>query len=159
MPKLSLPDETDRHLLESLQKDSQISHQELGALVGLSTSAVNERVRRLSAEGLITGYHAKVNPKLVGLGIGALLFVAIDSPEHNANFVKRILEMPEVQECDHVTGQFSYFLRVLVRDTDHLEQLLTTDIKSIAGVTRTETILVLSSPKNLPIVDCLHNTR
>jgi Lrp/AsnC family leucine-responsive transcriptional regulator len=157
MPKTTFLDLIDRRLLMLVQKDSRISHQELGSAVGLSTSAVNERVRRLSSENVITGCHARVDPTLVGLEIAAFLSVAIETPEQNAAFLELIRALPEVLECHHVTGEFSFLLKVQVCDTSHLELLLTNGIKSIKGVTRTLTAIILSSPKNLPVVDCLHD--
>lgn len=159
MPKAVFLDAVDRQLLMELQADSRPSYQELGSKVGLSTSATNERVRKLFKEKVTTGCHARVNPKLVGLEISALLSVAIDTPSHEKNFLRRIDETPDVQECHHITGEFSYLLKVHVRDTRHLECLLTDVIKSIKGVTRTNTTIILSSPKNLPIVNCLRNAR
>lgn len=159
MPKATFLNAVDRQLLVALQEDSRLSYQELGSKVGLSTSAANERVRKLFNEKVITGCHARVDPKLVGLEISALLSVAIDTPRHEAGFLQRIEETPEVQECHHITGEFSFLLKVHLRDTDHLECLLTDVIKSIKGVTRTNTNIVLSSPKDLPIVSCLEDVR
>jgi Lrp/AsnC family leucine-responsive transcriptional regulator len=158
MPKAAFLDLIDRRLLMLLQKDSRTSYSELGSKVELSTSAVNERVRKLFSENVITGCHARVDPKAVGLEIGAFISVVIDTPNHNAAFLERIRKLPEVLECHHVTGEFSFVLKSLVRDTEHLELLLTDAIKSIPGVTRTHTMIILSSPKDLPIVNCLHDS-
>jgi Lrp/AsnC family transcriptional regulator, leucine-responsive regulatory protein len=159
MPKTVFLDAVDRQLLMELQADSRPSYQELGSKVGLSTSATNERVRKLFNEKVTTGCHARVNPKLVGLEISALVSVTIDTPRHETKLLQRINETPEVQECHHITGEFSYLLKVHLRNTDHLEHLLTDVIKAIKGVTKTNTTIILSSPKDLPIVNCLEDVR
>ena len=157
MPKETFMDITDRKLLMLLQKDSSIPSHELGSKVGLSTSAVNERVRRLFNEKIITGAHARVNPKKVDLTIATFISISIDNPENNEQFLKRVGELPEILECHHVTGEYSFLLKALVRDTDHLEQLLTKGLKAAKGVISSQTMLILSSPKELPIVDCLND--
>ena len=155
MPRTASLNAIDRRLLMLMQQNSRISYQDLGTEVGLSTSAVNERVRKLFNEKIMTGCHARVDPRLVGLEIGAFLSVAIDTPGHEAEFLKRINMIPEIQECHHITGEFSFLLKAHLRNTDHLERLLTDGIKSVKGVTKTHTVIILSSPKDVPVVDCL----
>ncbi len=142
----------DRQLLALLQRDSRLSYGDLGGRVGLSVSAVNERLKKLTSRGVLRSFVAMVDPQAVGFGLCAFVQVLIDRPEHESEFVARVTETPEVQECHHVTGDYSYLLKVRVRDTMHLETLLGETLKSLPGVIRTQTIIVLSTPKETTVV-------
>lgn len=146
-------DGTDQELLRLTQQDGRLSYGDLGAQVGLSVSAVNERLKKLHAQGVIRGWVALVNPRAVGLDICAFIQVLLDRPASTAAFVARMAQCPEVLECHHVTGDFSYLLKVRARDTTHLEILLTDLIKGVRGVVRTQTLIVLSSPKETTALD------
>lgn len=149
-------DQIDRQLIALLQRDSRLSYGELGGRVRLSVSAVNERLKKLAARGVLRGFVAVVDARAVGFGLCAFVRVLVDRPEHEAAFVARMTQTPEVQECHHVTGDYSYLLKLRVRDTAHLEALLGERIKSLPGVVRTETVVVLSTPKEsleVPVAD------
>ncbi len=140
-------DEKDKKLLRHIQKDARLSHSRLGRMVGLSTSAVNERLRKLKKQGVLNRYVAILNPGAVSLDVCAFVQVLLGRPEDEAAFLDRVRDLPEVLECHHVTGQFSYLLKVRAPNVSHLELLLRDAIKTLGGVTRTETLIVLSSPK------------
>ena len=140
-------DQKDRKLLRHIQRDARLSHSRLGRLVGLSTSAVNERLRKLKQQGILKKYVAILNPDSVSLEVCAFIQVLLRNPEDENAFLERVRDLPEVLECHHVTGQFSYLLKVRAPNVSHLELLLRDAIKNLEGVTRTETLIVLSSPK------------
>jgi Lrp/AsnC family leucine-responsive transcriptional regulator len=146
-------DEIDRRLLILAQEDGRRPYAELAAEVGLSVSAVNERMRRLRARGVVTGVVALIAPRAVGLGVLAFVRVLLDGPEHEAAFRDGVVAAPEIQECHHITGEWSYLLKVRARDTGHLEDVLTTRIKVLPGVVRTHTVIALSSPKESSAID------
>jgi len=146
-------DEIDRELLALLQEDCRTSYADLGSRVGLSISAVNERLKKLHARGVIRGCVAVLQPRAVGLDVCAFVQVLIERPEHNEAFLAAIAEMPAVLECHHVTGDFSYLLKVRVADTAALETFLSREVKGLAGVARTQTLIALSSPKETPTLD------
>jgi Lrp/AsnC family leucine-responsive transcriptional regulator len=146
-------DEIDRALLELVQVDGRRPYAELAAEVGLSLSAVNERLRRLRARGVVRGVVALLDPRAVGLAVLAFVQVLLDRPEHEAGFRAGVTAMPEVLECHHVTGEWSYLLKVRTRDTAHLETVLGAGIKALPGVVRTQTVIALSSPKETTAVD------
>lgn len=130
-----------------------MSYAELGARVGLSVSAVNERLKKLSAKGVVQGCLAVLSPAEVGLDVCAFVHVLIERPAHNAGFLTAIQAMPAVLECHHVTGDFSYLLKVRVRNTAALEWFLSDGIKDLPGVVRTQTVIALSSPKETTVLD------
>jgi Lrp/AsnC family transcriptional regulator, leucine-responsive regulatory protein len=140
-------DAIDTKLLALLQADDQASLGALGRAVGLAPSSGKERIRRLTAQGVIEGFHARVAPDALGLDLLAFVFVGWTNPATERKFLARIAKEPTILECHHVTGAWNYLLKVRLRNTRALETFLNSVIKSIAGVQRTESLIVLSSPK------------
>jgi Lrp/AsnC family leucine-responsive transcriptional regulator len=140
-------DEIDRKLLKLLQDDGRMPYAELGKAVGLAVSSVNERVHKLNDRGIITGVHAHVAPEALALDLLAIIFVGWSDPSVETGFLKRIASEPAVLECHHVTGAWNYVLKVRVRNTRTLEAFLASVVKGVEGIQRTETLIVLSSPK------------
>ncbi len=115
--------------------------------VGLSQPSVAERVRKLEEQGTITGYVALLDPRPLGNDIRAFIGVRISHPRHHDAFTRRILEIPEVLECHRVAGLDSYLLKVITRNTEALDDLISDTLRRIAGVTRTHTTIVLQPVK------------
>lgn len=139
-------DRYDRRILEVLQREGRISNQDLATRVGLSPSPCLRRVRTLEESGLITGYHAELNAKKLGLSLIALLSISMDrhTPERFAAFEAAIGQIPEVIECLLITGQKSdYQLKLVVRDMDDYQRLLLEKITRIEGVAGVHTSFVL----------------
>ena len=147
-----LLDQTDRALLALLQADCRRTSADLGARVGLSSSAANDRVRRLHERGVLVRCAAVVDARRVGLDVCAFVQVALDRPAAEPGFVAAVRANPAVQEAHHVTGPASYLLKARLRDTAALEQFLAW-LKTLPGVARTETQLALSSPKETAALD------
>ena len=142
-----VPDERDRLLLALVQRDAKTPQAELAKQVGLSAAAVNERLKKLEQSGAIRRYAALVDPAKVGAPLAAFVEVFIEHPRHEPAFIERVLAMDEVQECHHITGEFSLLLKVRVRDLASLQQLLLTQLNSLDGVRQTRTVMVLSTLK------------
>jgi Lrp/AsnC family leucine-responsive transcriptional regulator len=140
-------DERDQKILALVQRDAKLPQAEIARRVGLSTAAVNERLRKLENAGVIRRYVAVLDPRSVGMSITAFVEVFIEHPRHEAVFLERLLELDEVLECHHVTGEFSLLLKVRVRDMDGLQQLLLHQINALEGVRQTRTVMVLSTVK------------
>lgn len=139
-------DRYDRRILEVLQHEGRISNQDLAARVGLSPSPCLRRVRALEDSGLITGYHAVLEARKLGLSLYALLGISMDrhTPERFAAFEAAVSAIPEVVECLLITGQQSdYQLKVVVRDMDDYQRLLLEKITRIEGVSGVHTSFVL----------------
>jgi Lrp/AsnC family leucine-responsive transcriptional regulator len=140
-------DAIDQHLLDLLQRGGRATQLELARAVGLSQPAVAERIRKLEERGVITGYTARVDPARLGLDITAFIGVGIEHPKFFDGFAKKVLGLDEVLECHRVAGEESYLLKVRTRNTRTLDRLLVQVLRTIPGVTRTQTTIVLASIK------------
>jgi Lrp/AsnC family transcriptional regulator, leucine-responsive regulatory protein len=141
MENEKLLDEIGWNILHELQVNARLSFAELGRRVGLSVPAVTERVRRLEEAGVITGFHAAVNPAKVGLPIMAFIRMSITG-NVSAKVTAMIQQMVEVDECHRGTGGDSFILKVHVSSVKHLEDLL----ERLLPFGTTTTSIVLSSP-------------
>ena len=128
-------------LLALLQEDARRSFSELGRAVGLSSPAVAERVRRMEEAGIITGYHAAIDPQRVGMPLLAFMRLS-EVGDQSARFGELVSETPEVLECHRLTGSDSYVLKVVAGSITHLETL----IDRFVPYGQITTSLVLSSP-------------
>jgi Lrp/AsnC family leucine-responsive transcriptional regulator len=136
-----LLDATNCLLIGELQWDGRLSIAELGRRVGLSSPAVAERLQRLEQSGTIRGYHADVDPRALGLTLGAIIRVR-PSPGQIQNVAELARETPEVVECHRVTGDDCYIMRAHLRDVLHLEEVI--DRFTVLGQTTTQ--VMQSSP-------------
>jgi Lrp/AsnC family leucine-responsive transcriptional regulator len=136
-----LLDPTGKQLLILLQEDARLSYSELGRQVGLSVTAVIERIRRLEDAGLITGYQVALDREKLGLSV--LAFVRLQTTPDRYPAVLALVEMlPAVLECHHMTGEESFVLNVAVAAVGELESL----IEQFSKFGRTATSIVMSSP-------------
>jgi Lrp/AsnC family leucine-responsive transcriptional regulator len=137
-------DDIDLRLLMLLQEDCRTSLARLGEQVDLSAPAVLERIKKLEAAGVITGYRAIVDGRHVGLDITAFIGVLMSHPTMIGDFERRVIDFDDVLECHHVTGEYTLLLKVKTANTSALEDLISR-IRSLEGVGRTETMVVLST--------------
>lgn len=140
-------DGKDRRILQLVQRDGSIAQAEIARKVGLSTAAVNERLRKLGASGVIRRWAAIVEPVAVGAGVTAFVEVFMEHPRFEPGFLKRVLALDEVLECHHVTGEFSLLLKVRVADMESLQELLLEQLGAHEGVRQTRTVMALSTVK------------
>jgi len=130
-----------------LQRDDQLSLAEISRQIGVTASTINDRKRRLLAEGVISGFHGRVAPEALGLNLLAFVFVGWSNPKVEAALIRKVKASPAVLECHHVTGAWNYLLKVRIGTTRDLERFLAEVVKTVSGVERTETVIVLSSVK------------
>lgn len=135
---------TDRQILALLSRDGRMSYTDIGRETGLSTSAAQQRVRRLEQRGVITGYTVKINHESVGRMLTAFISIKPFDPSAPDTIADVLAEMPEIVSCYSVAGDASYLLEVAVDTPQDLEALLG-QIRSSAGCS-THTTLVLSVP-------------
>lgn len=140
-------DALDYRIVDLLQRDGRATQLEIARTVGLSQPAVAERIRKLEERGVITGFVARVDAAKLGKDITAFIGVSIEHPKHFEAFARKVLELPEVQECHRIAGNDSYLLKVRTKNTKTLDTLLVETLRTMPGVTRTQTTIVLSSIK------------
>ena len=138
---------SDAHILEILQRNCKTPLAEIAEKVGLSVPAVSERVRKLEARGVIRRYAALLDPRQLGSNITAFIHVLLEHPRYERGFTETVKAIPQVLECHHTVGQYSYLLKVKTTDTQALEELLSEQIKSAEGVAQTMTVVALSTSK------------
>jgi Lrp/AsnC family leucine-responsive transcriptional regulator len=140
-------DETDRQILDILQKDARTSNAEVARRVGMAPSAVFERIRKLEERGVITGYTARLNPHALGLGLLAFVFVRSDEKLGAPETEARLAEIPEAQEVHHIAGEDCFLVKVRAADTESLGRLLRERFGAIETVRSTKTTIVLQTIK------------
>jgi Lrp/AsnC family transcriptional regulator, leucine-responsive regulatory protein len=140
-------DNADTQIVELLQQDARLTQAEIAKKVGLSQPTVADRIRKLEEARVILGYTARVDPRKLGKDITAFIGVAIEHPKYFEAFARKVQALPEVLECHRVAGQESYLLKVRSESTGTLDRLLVEGLRTIPGVTRTQTTIVLASTK------------
>ena len=138
-------DKTDARILRALQRDGRISNAKLATQVHLSPTAVLERVRRLTRDGYILGYQARLNPRKLGAGLLVFVEVLLDRTvaEVMSTFRTAVHERPEILECHLVAGGFDYLLKTRVADMHAYRELLASVIWALPGVRETRTFTAM----------------
>mgnify|MGYP001059022144 FL=1 len=137
-------DRTDFEILALLQKDARYSNKQIAAAVGLAPSSVHDRLKRLWSDKVITGAHADVDPKVMGIGLEALFLIELSKHERATvdQFMEAIVDIPEVRSAHLITGRYDLVVHVVARDTHHLKDLALDRFTNRPGVTRIETSII-----------------
>jgi Lrp/AsnC family leucine-responsive transcriptional regulator len=142
-------DPTNRRLVAELREEGRLSLAELGRRVGLSAPAVAERLQRLERDGVIAGYRAVVDPRALGYALTAVLRIR-PAPREISRVADAARATAEVVECHRVTGEDCFYMKLHVRDVEHLEEV----IDRFTPFGQTTTSIVQSSPvpgRGLPL--------
>lgn len=145
-------DQIDHKILRELQKDARISHQDLSDRVGLSPSPCARRIRKLEADGYITGYSAVIDEDKLGFGFSVFVSVRLDRQvdARLVTFEAALSRFPEVVDCWLMTGSFDYLIRVAVQDLAEFERFLTGRLTKLDGVASLESSIPIRRVKFLP---------
>jgi len=137
-------DRTDHAIIAVLQENARLSNKELAARVGVAPSTCSERMRRLEADGVFTGFHATVDPGALGIGLQAMIAVRLrrHAAEEVDAFRRHAASMPEVTSVSHVTGPNDFLVHVVVRDANHLRDLAVSGFTTMREVDHIETALI-----------------
>lgn len=137
-------EDQDRRIVELLRQDGRMSYTDLGKAMGMSTSAVHQRVRRLEERGVIKGYAALVDHAALDLPLTAFISITPLDPAAPDDIPERLHDLTELEACHSVAGDENYILKARVRTPHDLEDLLAR-VRATANVA-TRTTVVLSTP-------------
>ncbi|MEL6875598.1 MAG: Lrp/AsnC ligand binding domain-containing protein [Pseudomonadota bacterium] len=148
----------DRHdwrILDAVQADGKISLADLSERVGLSRTPCQIRLRRLEDEGFITGYHARLNMRMIRKNYVVFIQVKLEgtSRRHLEQFNRAVRKMDAIQSCHMMAGGYDYLLKVRCRNMEEYRMILTDSINSLPGVYQTTTFPVMEEVKRSPGVD------
>lgn len=141
-------DSFDQKILKILQENARISYTELGKEIGLSGPAVKERVHKLEEAGVIKGYKAQLDLSKLGYTLTVIINFKMN-PGNIKRFVDKLKDMPEVVECNRVTGGDNLIMKVILKETEELEKLINT----LIGYGVPTTSVVLSTPIEDRVLD------
>ncbi len=138
-------DSIDLSIVNLLCQDARISHANIGQVVNLAASTVTERIKRLVTAGVIKRWTVDIDPIALGEDVLAFIYVFVSRQARSSFFPKQIASLPQVRECHHITGDWSYLLKVRASSIAALETFMLEQLQAIKGVERTHTQIVLSS--------------
>lgn len=135
---------TDFEIIEALQNNARLSNKELAAHVGLAPSSCSERTRKLQEEGYFEGFHARVNPEKVGIGLQAMISIRLAHHTHNEveGFRDYACSIHEVIRIFHVAGSEDFLVHVAVKDANHLRNLAMNAFTTRPEVAHIQTSLI-----------------
>lgn len=136
----------DYRILSCLKENSRENATNIGAMINLSTSAVIERIKKLESSGLIEKYTTIINQNALGRETMAFIYVSLEHPKYNEEFIRLVNENNSIAECHYIAGDFDFILKVVTMRGKMLEEILNY-IKAINGVSLTRTSVVLSTSK------------
>ncbi|SEG32935.1 Lrp/AsnC ligand binding domain-containing protein [Marinobacterium lutimaris] len=142
-------DRIDRNILTILQQEGRISYTELADRVGLSTTPCMERVKRLERDGVITGYHARLNPDMLDYNLLVFVEIALSyqSPDAFEKFNRAVETLPYILECHLVSGDADYLLKARLHDMSQYRELLGQMLLTLPGVKNSKSYIVMEEVK------------
>lgn len=141
----------DIKILKLLQNNARITVSEISSQINLSAPAVSDRLKKLESSGAIAKYTAILSPKYFKKELVALMFISLERPKYTEGFLEFIAKKNDILECHYIAGDFDYALKIVTENTATLERLLSS-IKSVPGVHKTRTSVVLSTHKEMPSI-------
>lgn len=157
-PKNNLPmnfDAIDKKLLKLLQTDSKQTTKELSLKLNLSVTAVYERIKKLEKEGIISNYVALVNRNKINKGF--VVFCHLKLLQHTKEFInqfeKEVVQLTEVLECFHVSGDYDYILKVCVKDMEEYREFMVTKLTTLQHIGSTHSTFMIGEVKNTTIFE------
>lgn len=151
---MSGTDIIDIKIIECLKANSRENASVIGGKVNMSVSAVIERIKKLETSGIVKQYTAVLDNEKLGLNITAFVSVTLEHPKYKEVFIGFAVNHPQIIECHSVTGEYDFLLKVCTESTKTLESLLNS-LKSAGGVSQTQTLVALSTEKEIYSADII----
>ena len=142
-------DRIDQQILDILQRDGRIAISELASRVNLSTTPCSERVKRLEREGIIMGYHARVNPQLIDRNLLVFLEIKLSAKSGDVfdQVARDLIEIPEVLECHLISGEFDYLVKARLKEMSAYRRLLGDLLKKLPSSASSHSYIVMEEVK------------
>ncbi|MEO8234572.1 MAG: Lrp/AsnC family transcriptional regulator [Flavobacterium sp.] len=148
-------DEIDKNLLKLLQTDSKKTTKELSSKLNLSVTAVYERVKKLEREGIIEKYVVLLNRKKIEKGF--VVFCHIKLIQHTKEFLTKfesqVIKLNEVLECHHVSGDYDYILKIVLKDMEEYREFLVEKLTTLEHIGSTHSTFMISEVKNTTVIE------
>lgn len=143
-------DEIDKKILMLLQNNSTLTYKEIAQKINLSLSPVHDRIKRLEQEGVVEKYVGILNKKMLGVGLTVFSQVTLirQTREVSQIFDIAIKQLPEVVECNFVSGSFDYLLKIIVADMEAYHNFHQMKLSTIEGVSLINSFFVMSEVKS-----------
>lgn len=150
-------DDIDRKILGIIQAQGRITNAKLSEEIGLSPAPTLERVKKLEQLGIITSYHAKLNPAKLGLGVTTFVIVSLNghTKAKIEGFIEAINKIDEVIECHHITGAGDFILKIISQDIQSYQKLMLEKVSEIKEVDNMQSMVVLSTYKDSKVLPVL----
>ncbi len=147
-------DEIDKKLLEFLQQDSKQTNKELSNKLNLSVTAVYERIKKLEREGVISKYVALIKKEMVEKAFVAFCHIKLvkHSQDYVMKFEKEVANLNEVLECYHISGDYDYLLKVLVKDMQAFREFMVKKLTTINHIGSTHSMFVINEVKQTTVI-------
>ncbi|BAP38480.1 Lrp/AsnC ligand binding domain-containing protein [Acinetobacter guillouiae] len=148
-------DRIDRMILDILQNEGRIAISELASRVSLSTTPCSERVKRLERDGIIMGYHARLNPKHLDRNLLVFLEISLSAKSGDVfeQVAKDLMEIPEVQECHLISGDFDYLVKARLKEMSAYRRLLGDLLKKLPSSASSHSYIVMEEIKESLYLD------
>ena len=151
MAALQEIDDLDRKILAKLSHDGKTPYTEIAKELYVSSGTIHVRMKKMESLGLVTGASIIVDHSKLGYDITAFLGIYLDKSSLYDEVSKQLLEIREIVDAHYTTGLYSIFAKIVVKDTNHLRDILHDKIQRISGIQRTETFISLDQSINRPI--------
>lgn len=148
-------DRIDRMILDILQNECRIAISELASRVSLSTTPCSERVKRLERDGVIMGYHARLNPKHLDRNLLVFLEISLSAKSGDVfeQVAKDLMEISEVQECHLISGDFDYLVKARLKEMSAYRRLLGDLLKKLPSSASSHSYIVMEEIKESLYLD------
>lgn len=149
---MALPDAIDRRLLVELQRNGRATNVALAKCVGLTAPPCLRRIKQLEDSGLIRGYHAEIDPAMLGYTVMVFAMISLKSQAESdlRAFEAQMLGLPEVRECHMLNGEIDFMLKIVARDLNDFQEFLTEQITAAPNVANVKTSLTIRTAKDEP---------
>lgn len=139
-------DDIDKKILSYLIKNARIPFLEIARECGISGAAIHQRVKKMEDSGIIKGSRFNIKPRALGYKVCAFIGVTLDHAHKYKTVVEEINKIPEVVECHFITGNYTFLLKLICRNHQHLMELLINTLQNISGIAKTESFIALEQP-------------